>query len=137
MGPLIKTILAANGRIYDLAVAVYSVSGLAALAGTRLAGKAASRPDPSIPGTEKVKIPAKLAKLSLIVFVLGGVPRLLSFHAFEWRAAAGDGRAGALLVRIAVLFLLAAGGTLAWIRAGRKIKKLADAEPAGGKPVDE
>ncbi|MDA8387613.1 MAG: hypothetical protein M0Z58_02975 [Nitrospiraceae bacterium] len=132
MGPLIKDILSANDRLYDLAVAVYAASGFLALAGTRWAGARGPHADESGgrpreknagnmgPGKGGGKaIPAKLARFSLILFVLLGVPRLLCFHGFEWRAAVDHGSAGTLLVKISVLFSLAALGTLAWVRAGK------------------
>ncbi|MDA8085454.1 MAG: hypothetical protein M0Z75_02030 [Nitrospiraceae bacterium] len=106
MGPFIKTLLTVNDRIYDLAVLVYSGAGLIAWAAPKRAGGR-----PLLP---------RLAKLSFVFFVLAGMPRMLTYHSFEWRSAVSSGQAETLLLKLCVLCLLAGLGTYAWLRAGKK-----------------
>lgn len=109
MVPLFKTLLAANDAIHDLAVLVYAGTGFAMWAGARQAG--------SRPGS---RLLPRLAKISLFIFILAGMPRMLTYHGFEWQSAVNNGRAGALLLKLAIFCLAAGLGTFAWIKAGKR-----------------
>ncbi|MDA8087724.1 MAG: hypothetical protein M0Z75_13590 [Nitrospiraceae bacterium] len=105
--PAIKTLLALNNALYDLAVLLYAASGF-------LSYFMRMRP--------KGGMLYRLAKFSMVFFILGGIPRMLLYHSpewGEWGRAVGDGRAGALLAYLLSLGALAGLGTLAWIKSKR------------------
>lgn len=127
MGPLIKILLTANDLIHDLSVLIYSGTGLMAWAGgagaKRTDGQADDSPaggPPSSKKSPKKRMLSVLARFSLVLFVLAGMPRMLTYHSFEWRSAVNSWQAGTLLLKLAVLSFIAGIGTYAWLRAGRK-----------------
>ncbi len=102
-----KIILEANNALYDMAVLLYAASGFLKL----------MRP------AYKGGILPKIAKLSLFLFILDGIPRMLFYHSLEWGEAVGRGQAGELLGHILLLGILAAIGTYAWIK-GKTAKEV-------------
>ncbi len=111
MGPAVKILLALNNDLYDLAVFFYAASGFLTffMRSTRKSG--------TLP---------RLAKFSMVLFILDGIPMMLLYHSTkwgEWGKAVCDGRTGALLAHIVILGILAGLGTLAWIKSGQSEKE--------------
>lgn len=66
----------------------------------------------------------KLAKISLIWIVLGGIPRTIFYTEFEWANAAGKGQVPALMVKHVLFFLFVGVGAHIWMRMHRRVKEI-------------
>ncbi len=105
MGPVIKILLALNDYLYDLAIFTYAAGGFLSFLMRR---------------SPKAGALGRLAKYSMVLFILAGIPRMLLYHSSEWGdwgRAVGAGRTGELLAHIIFLGVLAGLGTLAWIKS--------------------
>ncbi len=114
MGPAIKLLLTLNDYLYDLAIFLYAAGGFLSFFMRR---------------SPRAGALGRLAKYSMVLFILAGIPRMLLYHSTEWGdwgQAVGAGRTGELLAHIVSLGALAGLGTLAWIKS-----KNPEAGPAG------
>ncbi len=66
----------------------------------------------------------KLAKVSLIWIVLGGIPRTVYYTEFEWANAAGKGQVPALLVKHVLFFLFIGAGANLWSKINKRVKTI-------------
>ena len=66
----------------------------------------------------------RIAKVSLCWTVIAGVLRIIYFRGYEWSDTASDIQAAAIIIRYAVIFLIAGIGLFYWSRLARKVRKL-------------
>ncbi len=64
----------------------------------------------------------RLARFSLYLILLGGVPRTLFYRDFEWDNAVGHGQVPALIAMHVLTFSLVALGVWLWIKLGRRVR---------------
>jgi hypothetical protein len=61
---------------------------------------------------------------SLVVIVLGGIVRTVTYRQFEWASAVGRGQVTALIVKHIILFSLVGIGIYLWVRLARLARKI-------------
>ena len=66
----------------------------------------------------------RLAKLSLVWIVLGGIPRTIYYTEFEWANAAGKGQVPALLVKHVLFFLFVGAGAHVWLKIRKRVREI-------------
>lgn len=66
----------------------------------------------------------RLAKLSLVWILIGGIPRIIAYKEFEWANAAGKGQIPALIIKHILFFLFVGTGAYFWMKLSRRVRKL-------------
>lgn len=61
--------------------------------------------------------------MSLVIIILGGIVRTITYRQYEWAWAAGRGQVTALVVKHIILFTLVGVGIYLWIRLAGKVKR--------------
>lgn len=60
---------------------------------------------------------------SLIIIILGGIVRTITYRQYEWAWAAGRGQVTVLIAKHIILFTLVGVGIYLWIRLAGKVKR--------------
>ena len=66
----------------------------------------------------------KLAKISLIWIILGGIPRTIFYTEFEWANAAGKNQVAALIIKHILAFTFVGLGAYLWIKINRRVNEI-------------
>jgi uncharacterized membrane protein len=61
---------------------------------------------------------------SLVMIVLGGIVRTITYRQFEWASAVGRGQVTALVIKHIILFTLVGVGIYLWIELARKVREI-------------
>ncbi len=64
----------------------------------------------------------RLAQVSLVWILIGGVPRVLAYRQYEWANAAGMGQVPALVAKHILLGTIVVWGSILWVRLGRDVR---------------
>ncbi|MBI5509411.1 MAG: hypothetical protein HY903_11725 [Deltaproteobacteria bacterium] len=114
MSPALGVAIMLNNYFHDLATALLFASGVALALMLRAAPQAGVEAlRPIFRGMQR------LAWISLVWILVGGVPRLVYFQEFEWANAAGRSQIPALVVKHVAMFTLVGGGGIVWWRLRR------------------
>lgn len=66
----------------------------------------------------------RLAKVSLVWILVGGIPRTIAYKEFEWANAVGKGQVPALIVKHILAFIFVGGGAYLWIKLSKRVRKV-------------
>ena len=69
----------------------------------------------------------RLAKVSLVWILLGGVPRTIYYSRLEWAPSAGDTQIAVLIVKHVLVFYMVGAGIYYWRKFGRQARKAREA----------
>ncbi|MDA8170013.1 MAG: hypothetical protein M0Z59_10025 [Nitrospiraceae bacterium] len=127
MGLLIVALIASN-FLHDAAAALLAASGVAMWAAVRHF-EADWSPESAAYFSRFHANTTRLARISLYWILIGGIPRVLMFHSYEWAAAVGHSRTDLLIVKLVLVFALAFGGSLIWTKAQRRAVALLSRQP--------
>ena len=122
MNEILPVIIMMNNYFHDVATALLAVSAFTLLGLRRMITK-------DNKGAHKdiyIKVfhyLTKLALVSLVWIILGGIPRVIFFKKYEWWDAASKGIIPALIVKHIVMFLLVGCGIYLWHRIRKTVKK--------------
>ena len=127
ISPAFGVFLLMNNYFHDVSTAMLAASGIvlrvmtssyrAALAGG--GSEELSKYFSKVHGAMR-----KLAQLSLIWMLVGGIPRTLFYRDFEWANAVEHNQAIALILKHTMTFLLVALGAWLWKQTEADIKEL-------------
>ena len=123
MGAKLGVLLMMNNYLHDVATALLVTSGFVLWSMMRLL-ESAPAPQAGHYFLALYRRMTRLALFSLAWIVVGGVPRLLTYEAFEWANAAGKSQVPALLAKHVVAFSLVGGGVWVWRRLRRRAVEL-------------
>lgn len=119
---MVSVLVLLNNYLHDLAAALLLSSMVLLLV---LAGVAEAQG-----GTEAKQVFvrtyrrfSRFALGSLLVIVLGGVVRTITYRQYEWAWAAGRGQVTALLVKHVILFAIVIVGIVLWFRLAEKARR--------------
>ncbi len=66
----------------------------------------------------------RLAKISLVWILVGGVPRTIAYQEFEWANALGNNQIPALIVKHILAFLFVGTGAYLWVKLSRRVREI-------------
>lgn len=123
MNPTFGVILMMNNYFHDVATALLLASGVAVWIIMKRLGST----------TDKAVLTyflslhqamTRLARISLVWIVLGGIPRTIFYIDFEWANAAGKGQVPALMVKHVLFFLFVGVGAHLWVKINRQARSI-------------
>jgi hypothetical protein len=124
MSPAAGVALMMNNYLHDVATALLAASAFALWVMLRRFETAGGGPDAARLFLAMHRSLSRLARLSLVWIVLGGIPRTIWYADFEWANAAGRGQVAALAVKHVVAFTLVGFGVAFWVRLRRRVREV-------------
>jgi Kef-type K+ transport system membrane component KefB len=123
MNHIVASILMMNNYFHDVATAM--VPATAAVAWMLLnMSERATKENEQIVYLRVYKLVVKIFVFSLFWLMIGAIPRVLTFRAYELKEAQMKGIVIALFAKLIVAFVLVVIGSLMWIKIGRRLKEM-------------
>ena len=123
MSPSLGIALMMNNYFHDVATALLLASAIVMWVVTKRLG---SRPEEAVLRyfLDLYRSITRIAKASLALIIIGGIPRALFYTRFEWANAAEKHQIAALVVKHILAFILVTGGACHWMRLGNRVKEI-------------
>ena len=118
MNEILPVIIMMNNYFHDVATALLAVSAFTFLGLRKMITK-----DNKEVYIKLFHYLTKLALVSLVWIILGGIPRVIFFKKYEWWDAASKGIIPALIVKHIVMFFLVGCGIYLWLGIRKSVKK--------------
>ena len=67
---------------------------------------------------------SRLALVSFVWIIAGGVPRMIFYKEFEWSNMAGRGQIPALIVKHILAFILVLAGIAVWLKVRKRVAEI-------------
>lgn len=124
MNQWLPVLIMMNNYFHDVATALLAASAVLMLVILRVTAKMKTENESVELVVSIYRKVTKLALVSVIWIILGGIPRTIFFKRYEWWDAAGKGIIPALLVKHALMFMLVGVGIILWLRVKKEISRL-------------
>ena len=116
MNEYLPVIIMMNNYFHDVATALLAASAFVLLGINKLTGSD-NRSHKKI-----FHYLTRVALVSLVWIIVGGVPRVMFFKKYEWWDAASKGIIPALIVKHIVMFFLVGYGLFLWVRIRKQMR---------------
>jgi len=122
--PALGIVIVINNYFHDVASALLGASGVALWVIVRRYEAHPRRDERAV--TEYFialyKGMTRVAKVSLILILIGGIPRTLFYRDFEWVTAVKHGQVPALIVKHIMAFAVVGAGVILWLRLRKRVR---------------
>ncbi len=124
MNNIAASVLMMNNYFHDVATAMVPATAAVAWTVLMLSERAGSKESKDV-YLKIYKLVVRIFVYSLFWLMIGAIPRVLTFKAYELKEAQMKGIVTALFAKLIVAFVLVVIGSLMWIKIGRRLKKMA------------
>jgi hypothetical protein len=123
MSPSLGILLMMNNYFHDVATALLLASGFSMWIMVKRLGSSTN--EAAINYFLNIyRSVTRLAQISLVWIIIGGIPRTIFYKQFEWAHAAGKNQIPALIIKHILFFIIVGTGAYLWIKLNRKIGTL-------------
>ncbi len=123
MTEAVASLLMMNNYFHDVATAMVPATAAVAWMLVNLSEQASDEKQQRF-YLKIYRLVVKIFVFSLFWLMIGAIPRVLTFKAYELKEAQMKGIVAALLAKVVVAFTLVVLGSVLWIKIGRRVKKL-------------
>jgi hypothetical protein len=123
MSPSLGILLMMNNYFHDVATALLLASGFSMWIMVKRLGSSTNEAATNY-FLNIYRSVTRLAQISLVWIIIGGIPRTIFYKQFEWAHAAGKNQIPALIIKHILFFIIVGTGAYLWIKLNRKIGTL-------------